>query len=61
MGFTREQLEAVDKEITSLKMQFIKNGNQFVGDEEKTMNALRRMRSVIKAGLEEMEENNAND
>ncbi|MBN1882788.1 MAG: hypothetical protein JW885_11485 [Deltaproteobacteria bacterium] len=50
MGFTKEQLDAVEEQIASLKAESFSVGELSV-DQEKTLAALIRMRDVIRAGL----------
>jgi hypothetical protein len=50
MGFTQEQLDAVEAEIAGLKAESFSVGGLSV-DQEKTLAALIRMRDTIRAGL----------
>lgn len=50
MAFTKEQLQAVEDEIASLKAGSFKVGDLSV-DQEKTLNSLIRLRDVMKAEL----------
>jgi len=50
MGFTRDQLEAVEAEIAGLRAESFLVGELSV-DQEKTLAALIRMRDTIRAGL----------
>ncbi|MBN2224961.1 MAG: hypothetical protein JW765_09830 [Deltaproteobacteria bacterium] len=50
MGFTREQLDAVETEIAALKVGTFSVGELSV-DQEKTLAALVRLREVIKTDL----------
>jgi hypothetical protein len=50
MGFTREQLDAVETEIAELKVGTFSVGELSV-DQEKTLAALVRLREVIKTDL----------
>ena len=50
MGFTTEQLEAVEAEIANLRAESFRVGELSV-DQEKTLAALIRMRDTIRAGL----------
>jgi hypothetical protein len=50
MGFTREQLEAVETEIAALKAGTFSIGDLSV-DQEKTLAALVRLREIIKTDL----------
>ena len=50
MGFTQEQLEAVEAEIAGLKAESFRMGELSV-DQEKTLAALIRMKDTIRAGL----------
>ena len=50
MGFSREQLEAVEAEIAGLRAESFRVGELSV-DQEKTLAALIRMRDTIRAGL----------
>ena len=55
MGFTRDQLEAVEAEIAGLRAESFRAESFRVGelsvDQEKTLAALIRMRDTIRAGL----------
>lgn len=50
MGFTKEQLEAVESEIAALKAGTFSIGQLSV-DQEKTLAALVRLREVIRSNL----------
>lgn len=50
MGFTKEQLEAVESEIAALKAGTFSIGQLSV-DQEKTLAALVRLRDVIRSNL----------
>jgi hypothetical protein len=50
MGFTQEQLDAVEAEIAALKVGTFSVGELSV-DQEKTLAALVRLREVIKTNL----------
>lgn len=50
MGFTREQLEAVETEIAALKAGTFSIGDLSV-DQEKTLAGLVRLREIIKIDL----------
>ncbi len=50
MGFTREQLDAVESEIAALKAGTFSIGELSV-DQEKTLGALVRLREIIKTDL----------
>jgi len=50
MGFTKDQLDAVEAEIASLKAESFRVGELSV-DQEKTLSVLIRMRETIRAGL----------
>jgi len=50
MGFTKEQLDAVEAEIAGLKVGTFSIGELSV-DQEKTLSALVRLREVIKTDL----------
>lgn len=50
MGFTTEQLEAMEAEIAGLRAESFRVGELSV-DQEKTLAALIRMRDTIRAGL----------
>jgi len=50
MGFTKDQLDAVEAQIAGLRAESFRVGELSV-DQEKTLAALIRMRDTIRAGL----------
>jgi hypothetical protein len=54
MGFTREQLDAVEAEIVALKVGTFSIGELSI-DQEKTLAALMKLREVIKTHLAKSE------